>query len=83
MASRVASNLRADPGSRIPLAMLPAPPPSSLPRARASRYRKACSELAVLVRRAQGRQPRHRHTDGKSSYSLSSAPNRINIEQGG
>jgi len=67
MASRVASNLRADPGSRIPLAMLPAPPPSSLPRARASRYRKACSELAVLVR----------------GHSPSGAPNCINIEQGG
>jgi hypothetical protein len=37
MASRVASNLRADPRVTYPLAMLPAPHPSSLPRARASK----------------------------------------------
>jgi hypothetical protein len=82
MASWVASHLRADPVA-YRLARLPAPHPSSLLRAPASRYRQACSELADLLRVAQDRKPRHRRTDGKSSHALSSTPNCINIEQGG
>jgi hypothetical protein len=77
MASRVASNL----GSRIPWQCCRHHTQAHCrgPARQGTARPAANLQFWYGVRRAA----RHRHTDGKSSYSLSSAPNRINIEQGG